>query len=1409
MGNSSSSGKENTGGGGGGGSSSQKPNDGSVLTFDVNSPNNTNLFVIYNDISLEHIMKIIKSLQILPITSSYTLFFPGFQIAPTINKTKFTTFILDIEKSTQSPTNAPATTTSTNTNNGATIDKIDTDDLKTTVTQNKNKCTVFTQLPSFGYDVKEKKISCTRNISDANAPAINIFIGGPPAKGSDSEDDIIDCYIDNWTSFDLKDKSKDAIGKFNNARLFKEDPDNNSMYSFVLESFNVNKAYKDNRFYFILPKIPNVETMLRHIQTVGVLKNTCTVYMPSYYSGQLKNVVDAFLSYFNFPSTQLYVKGTKVICLNSDSSSKNVITFKQSTLDLVNDSKTSSMFYIDNKRIMPTSKLYGLTWSINYAYNDPPTEIYVTSDDIKVSPNVSFIYYHLACGNDDYYMVPQIINNARKKIASNNSYKGIEEKFTLAFTHDYYDKDTKFAKTVDDIPFLRIVKLDKPDMYILTNIIDSQQSILSNYFFTVSIADPKSTKYTHSVSIDNNGTLQSFVTSESSRTNLINLNPITATQGSYFSKQYVFIPDDIKNNTVNTYIIFIKAPQEETLWNFCRQCNFNNAWRNYIVITDFKVSQNTLIPDFSSAVVANKYYALWPSSGYKFKSITGMSTFFKMDLDDYMLNIGCDYYSADIVDHEEHIAVSFDNTKSPWMTIKDMPIGFQHRPNPYNIHMIVPQIIGLPTGAVTCITSLKYTNTIDIVDRKLTLGRFLYYIVMPRVSKDLIEQVIMFAEKEFELNAKTSKLNMIIRSEDPNADMSALVKVGKIHNDTKLIYYLCDQTSISNDKDFTLTTDKYSKLQFIPDLKNLLSEDDMLALPVGDNPIVVNDINSPLSTLYNVLRTDLTISPTTILSLQMKNQIQIVSDTYTQSSIVNSKSKSNDLPSFDITETGLLVMSVVRLNLKCVSQFIQLLISQNELAQKRDEFAIVISFEEDKYTNYYKIFEILKKTVPCNVYRIQKQNVYVLTNTSLNFTEDSITTRNETFMFVSAQDPQTDSKLNYIIDRKNIKGRSPKFTYKQPNFPVGGTQHQFDQLTITAALNDFEIVPNNINSDYPIVNMIFIQSADTSELNYISEAFRANNLKENLVIVSFNNVDYPDMPNISSRKHIAVVSPPHFRIAEIQWHPELYYIVTIPDNRSNQQRQIRFIYIRPDCKLDESRIRPLIDEISFIIHYKKNKSIGIEYSNEVDVLCNDTAEVTFNLYKFNNLDKNFAPQLHKWVSSANKSVTYLRPIDREVLSGGSYISKYYIVLGVCVKGDLNDYELINLIVHLYKSASKCCLAVIFNASKPPTTLSKMLFNGKHFNLNSDDFTALEYNYLYSPSTKFTPSNSDKKLYILLKGVSYYDGVFTNPLDNMLSVDSKNKYSLFQTGKLTSAEFKDRKYSKINYDLTVYTTDILI
>lgn len=1390
MGN--SSGKETAGGGGG--NTNNKPTDESVLTFDVNSPNNTNLFVIYNNISLEYIIKIIKSLHVLPVTNSYTLFFPGFQVAPTINKTKFSTYILDIE------------TTQTSTDAQAAIDKIDTDNLKATVTRNKNKCTVFSQLPSFNFDAKTNKISCSRNVYDTNAPTINIFINDQPAKGSGNENDIVDCYIDNWSSFDLKEKSRDAIGKFHNSRLFKEDPETNSMYSFVLESFNVNKMYKDNRFYFILPNIPNVETMLRHMQTVGVLKNTCTVYMPQYYSGQLKNVVDTFLPYFNFPAVQFYTKSAKVICLNSDSNTKNTITFKQSTLDLINGPTSKSMFYIDNKRILPTSKLYGLTWTTNYSLNDPPTEIFATVDDIKVSPNVSFIYYHLTCGNDDYYMVPQIINNAKKRLSTNSSYKGLEEKFTLTFTHDNYDKDTIFSSTVDSIPFLKIVNLEKANMYVLTNIMDNQQSILSNYYFTVSIADPKATKYTNTVAIDPNGTLQSLVTSENSRTNLINLNPITSTQGSYFSKQYVYVPDNIKNNKVNTYILFMNNPQEATLWNFCRQCHYNNTWQNFIIITNFKVAQNTIIPDFMSTVVANNYYSIWPSSGYNFKNITSMSTFFKMELDDYMLMIGCGAYSDNIVDNEEHIAVAFNITKPPWMALKDTTIGYQHRQNPFNIHMIIPEIVGVPVGTISCVTRLKYTTSIDIIDRKLTIGRLLYYIVLPKVSKDLIEQVLLFAEKEFELNSKTSKFNMIIRPEDPNDDMSALVKIGKIDKNTKFIYYLYDKTSLSNDKDFTLITDEYSKFQCIPDLKDLLPEDDMLALPAKDNPIVVNDIASPLSKLYTVLRTDISTSPTTILSLQMKNQMQFVCDPYTDSTIVNSKSSYNNLGSFDITKTGLLVVSVVRLDFVSVSQFLLILIARNDLAQKRDEFVILISFEEDSYIEYYNMYEILKKTVPCDVYRNEKQKLFILTNTPINLSDDSINTRTEKIMFVTEKDPQA-SDQNYIINRKKIKGRSIQFTNRESNIPVNGTFRQFEQLIITAALNDFVIEPNKINSEYPVVNFMFIPNADASELNYIADTFKTLRLKENLVIVSFNNVDYSTMPNIASRKHLAVIGPPHFQLADIKWSPDLYYIVTIPDNKSNQQRQIRFIYMRPDCQLAENGIRPLVDEISFVAHYKKNASIGVEYSNELDVLCNDTSEITYNVYNFNNLDKKFAPQLHKWVSSSNRSISYLRPIDREILDGGSYISKKYVILAVCVSGDLNDYELMNLIVHIYTAAAKCCAAVIFNNSAPPKLLNKMLYDGKHFNIDSSDFVAFEYNYIYSKAIKIAQSASDKRLVKIINDISYYDDV-TNPNDKLLSVDPANKYLITNSGaRFTSATFNNRKYGRVKYDLTVFTTDV--
>lgn len=1417
MGN--SSGKDNNGTTGGGGGSNNKPSDPPVLNYNVNAPNNTNLFIIYNGITTEYLIKIIKSLQSLPITSVYTIFFPGFKIAPTLNKLKFTTYICDTNfaAATTTPTSNNNSSTTETDKNDATIDKIDTANFKATITQAKESCTIFTMLPNFSIDKTSKKITCTRNIADSNTPPINIYLVQPPAKSTD----IIDCYIKDWSSFELDSKEKDAIGMFNNERLFKEDPELLSMYSFFLEGYNVNKKYKDNRFYFLLPEHTNVETMLRHIYTVHSLSNACTIYKPPYYSGQLQNVISAFLKYFqqttqNFSYSEFSGKNPtsqaseKIICLNSSSRNNTVITFKNNTLDLYGNQSTKYMFYISsNKLITPTSNLYGVMWDVQYAYKDVPTEIYVTPDDLRVMSSNLFIYYHLECSTNDYYMVPQIINSSKKKLESDSSYTGFEEKFTLAFEHKTYDNDTIFQTTVNNIPFLKIVELNKTNKYILTNITtDKLTSILSNYYFSVAIAENDANKYTSSIAIDTNGNISTFCVEEQSKSNLIDKNPITDKQGFYYSRQIVQIPEEIKTNTLNTYILIAKDPNEKTLWNFCRQCFFNK-WRNFVIITNFKVNNNQSIINDYLYLNVNDFYCIYPSQGNTFKKITTDTDCFQLELNNYQFYLDCESFTNNNINkyQEEHLGISFKSTTNPWMTIKDIPIGYQHRENSYNLHMDIPMFVGLPTGTITCVVNLKYIDKIDIHDRKDLLNTRLIYVILPRIPKDLVKPFIEFAEKDFEINSKTSKFNLIMYPEDSSIDVSSLVKIGKIHPKTKMINYLYDQTTMTDDSILTLKTNEYSNFQYIPDVKDFKSIDELLKITTAENPLVVNKINSPVSTLYNVLRKDFELSNTTILTLQLQNQLQFTCYKFDDQTLINSLSKPNQVPSFSITTNGFLQITVIRQDFMCISQFLQLLIYSKDLEQKKNEFFIVISIVDDWYNEYYNLLDILKKSVPCDVFPMRVQKVFVLTNTPLNFTDNTINSKSEEFTFVEYSDDVKPNK-NYIVARSEIIGRSTQFKKIQAKLQVNGITKNFEQMVLTVVTDDFKIVPNYITPDFPLVNFIFVPMMEYSEINYIVEAFKTSQMEQNLIIVTINNIDYNQIDGTSVRKHLCVITPPHFPIAKIRWDSNYYYEVTIDDNKSNNDRQIKFIYVQPDSKLKETPLRALINERSFVMHYMINKNIGVSYSNELDVLCNDTSDTTFNLYNFNNLSKANAPKLYQWVTSANKSITYIRPIDRRILDGGSFTSPTYVIFAVSVQGSLHEFELINLIIHLYQSASKCCAAIIFNNCKPPSDLSKINYKIKNYDLNSDCFTKYVFNYIYHPTNKFLPISADPESIKIIENYIYYDNVKKSKTNYIMSVSSSNKYKLdFGNINTDITPVLGNRYSKCTYDLTILTTDL--
>lgn len=1410
MGN--SSGKDNnntTPGGGGGGGGNNNPDKDAVLTFNPNSPNNTNIFILYNNLTLDYMVKILKSIQILPITNNYTIFFPGYNVVPTKNKTKFISYVCNAKLPVR-----PSPVANTTNDVPATIDKVDTQFLTATITQVDNKCTIFTSLPSFSIIESKNMFACSRDASDSELPNINIFTETPQQGGTD----IVDCFIDLWSEFKFV-KPEDALGTISSERLFKEDPQPFSTYTFVLEKYNVDRMYKDNRYYYLLPRYTTLAVLLQHMNTVGVLKNACTIYTLQYFSGQTSNVILAFLKYFASQQNLNYIefytgqtnpnwKHYKVICFNSSNRNKEIITFNNCTLDLAGtDAKTNSMFYIKNNKIEPASKLYGIKWSKPYAKNDPPTEIYAPPNDISFTSSISYIYYHLVCDDTDYYMVPQIINVYKKKYEADKSYTGFSEKFSLTFTHNNYDEDDRMKNIIDSIPLLRIISLTSKNKYVLTNILTSSadpydDSVISNYYYSIKIASDTKNRYNASVNMNTNGALDTFYIPEESKTNLINNNPITATQGKYFGMQYVEVPYQLKNDTLNTYVIVAKQPNEATLWNFCRQCYYKQTWMNFIIITDLKIdSASNIISNFKY-INSKDYCCVYPDTlNSKVSAVAGG---FMLKMDDYYFYIDTDTFDDDITtSREEHIGISFKEQTSPWLEIKDIPFKYRIRENSYNVYTDMPLFVGAPIGPLTFVVKNKFVDKIDIVDRKALLRSYLYYIVIDNLPDAIVKPMIEFAEQDFAMNAETSKLNLLFRPNDPKIDVKSLVKIGKIHDPSKFIIYLYNDTTLSDDKILTLTTPRYAKFQFNDTGTDLPTPEEMLKLNASENPFIIQNIKKYMSTVYQVFRKDTSTSKVINLTLQLENQLQLHNNTNEYTTIITSATNTNNAMGFYITKTGNVMLSVLRSNLSSIACFLEIVITTKILTQVKDQFIIVISFNEDDYLKYHQLAKILQQTVPCKVYEMVTQNVFVLTNTKLNFDSDSIYTAEEKITFVNYR--PNDHNFNYIVNKSQIVPRTSRFEHIYANFMAGAVSKNFEQLILSGENSEFSIISKTQTPDYPLVNFYFINNMSHTELKNISEMFSRTNMKQNIVIVSYDKQDYINVSGVSIRKHLAVLAPPTYPIARISWDKKSFYVVRLDDNRSNGTRFIEFVFVAPDNKyLTDNDLRTLLNERSFVVHDRVKQNLGVDYGPNLCVLINDVSNITYSQFEFHNLNINSAPLLSKWVSTANNTVTYIRPIDRTIMDGGNLISDKWVILFANVKGDINDYELMNLIVHLYQAATQCCIAVIFNNNQPPKLLSTVDYKLNSYHLNNNHFTKFGYNYIYHPTTKFTSHSSDPKLIELGMGYIYYDDYLTYSKDKTLAC--ADPWSLRYTTGFTEKTSIDNKYSKFVYDLIIYKTD---
>lgn len=1410
MGNSSSNDKETT-------NTGKKPTGKPVLKLDYGAPANTNVFLIYTGITPEYLIKVLSSINYLSRTGNYTIIVPGFQITTTLNKTRFSIYTYNI-------------TTNSISKDAETIDKIDIPDLQATITKTNTKCTILTDLPRALIEEKENLMSFTRDINQATMPEINISIGKP----DDKTDKIIDCYINDWTTFEI-DQPSNLIGTLVKSKLFQEDAAALPMYTFSIEKFNINKMYKDNKYYFLIPKNLSLFNMIRHLGTVGQMKNTCTNYILPFYSGQTKNVMDTFIAFYktqydyNFYSfyienQALGAQKYKCISINVNKRSGNIITFNGNTLDLwdygSNIPTTKTNFYNTNFKAKTKSAIYGKEWTTNYTLSDPPSEIFASKETITPNPVMSYIYYHLNCGNNDFYLVPLIINDAKERLKQDPNYKGLSEKFTLIFSHNSYDEDTEFKNALASISFLRVVPLATKNMYVLTNI-ENEDSILSNYYFTVSI-NIGGDQYKYTVDINGAGTLTSFFPREESKASFLDKNPITTNKGLFFSRQIVQVPADIINDKNNIYTIVFKDPVEATVWNFCRQCIYKNMWSKFIIITNLNVKDS--IPGIKLLTI-NDTICIFPETMTNVTNDSvnqnGADTF-KVEFTNYNVLFSIEHYDNDNSNTPtERFGISFKSTTLPWSSLKDNPIGYQMKENSYNIILNDNvQLVGAPIGALAISMKESYVDKIAVVEKNKLLRDELYYVLINNIKSDMASPIIEFAEEEFASNKKDSKFNLLLNLDSSvTNDFSGIIKEGKKFDGTKQILYLYDKTTLKDDtgKNLTLSTDGYADFEYILDKNEFQPIDKLLETIKPENSIVVNKIERDKNAIYSVFRKDYDVAPSTLLTLQQNNQLQFTTRKFENEKTIiniNTRNNQNNL-SFDISKKSTEMFSCVKGSFLEISTFLELVISSKELTLKNDVFIIVINIIEDIFTQFIDIFEVLKASVPCTTYFMKALNYLVLTNTSLNFDDDKIYSKKETFQFINSKDytPSTTSppKYNYII--KETFELIPQRSSSQvltASYRVVDKQKYFSQLQLVNASNDFKVTANKgITNDYPIVNFMLLTGVEDSEVGYIASAYEAGIMDQTLVVVCYNDIDYTvGRPCTVIRKHLAVIYPKTFNSAKIDYN-DSYYTVKMDDGKSNALRYLEFIYVKPNTNLDETRIHSLSDERMFVVNFLTPK-VGDPYSDLLGVVLNDVCEFKTDLYTYKNLSDKLTPKLYQWITTTNKYITYLRPIDREILNGGSLRSETKVFLIVNIIEPLHDFEKINLVVQLLRGSIQCCQYVIMNNSTKPTELQNIEFTHKMGLLNSRIFHKADFNYII-PNSRLSPTSATYKL-----SDSYYyqdttqrGGVkdfSVNPQDTKLLLFNNKPLGTNSTFLNKIESYPNRFYSNVHYNLWICYTD---
>lgn len=1416
MGNSSSNAGNNNGGGGTTGGGGTKPPADS-LTFETKSPTNTSVFTIYNQYNIDYIGKVLKSLVVLPIINSYTIFIPGYEIAFSKNKTKFSQYSFNLDYCNDKYTNPP--------NDSAKVLTITTDSLTATITESKTLCTIISSLPSVKIETIKKYLIFSRSDTDMSMPDLLIGFN----EITDSSTEYYDCYIKTWSEAFVPTKC--PIGNFLKSRLFTEDKDPLPMYTFILDKFNINRNYSDYKNYIVTPKSNTDSVILTHMNTMLYQKNTCPIYIFDYYSGQRKLLFEKFSNYFTTSSgvkiTEFYANcgnvsngkpvNSKCWAFGLNSRNNDILNFKNFTIDLSGNTKSNFSYDIKTNKVSPNSIIFGQQWATIYtdrAALDYPTEVFTQPDNLKINPSKSFLFYYLDSDQSDFYMVAQLVNNA---VANKNKDTDFVEKYAVLFNHNDYDNDSQFKALVDSVKYLRVSKVGNK-RYALTNCpkLDFQTngagtSIFPNTYFSVDLGDnPNANKVNNTVVVDpNTGKMDTFASYETTRTNFLGVNPVTAKAGLYFSQQLVRVSDDLRNSSVYTYYLIGKSTNTQTVYNFLRQCQFKDYFQNFVYICDTPMTDVTIVPGYK-VLKSDNIYMIYPDKFTSMSVVTDAQiNNFKYEFDNYAVYIAVDTQQANdpsVTKPKEPLLITFKPGGADYVYQTDIPIGYKIKENSFNISLNEQVYVGFPLGILTFQINLNYLDRIQVVDKNQLLNTSMYTLVVENIQNNSMKALVNFADQEFKLNSKTSKFNLILLPQDKTTDFESTVAKRDTKNNI-YVYSFDEVTPLLEEDRIALTSKNYGEIDFSIEGKAIKTVDEMFTKVGLDTPVY---LNKNVKSLYTLLRQDNEITKTSILSLKFDRQIQFRQTPFDVTNVITSESKSNDVPSFNITSPGVLTLSVIRAELQYISYFMKLLISTKELTQQTDEFVIVVSFEEDAYCDIQNLLAIFRKICPCTVDYMDNQKCIVITNTKVNYDPDKIHTKSHTIEFLKMNSQELATHINdsdkivQIVNRETIVVHKGYVTNAVLN---SGKQTTFQQYRTVSVTNDFDIVEREGRDNrWPIVNFLVVNYMEQNELLNLAEAYRNIKMDKNLVVLNYNTIDYPNIEGVTVRKHMTVLTPITYGDTVINYKNANYYEINIDDSKSSVNRRIQICFLPPACKLSAKEIRALINEKTFVIHANSDKTVGIEYSKEMNVLINDTCDITYNMYGFDYLKNINTPKLEQWVNTTNKYITYLRPIDRYVLDGSNYITDFKIILNVVILSpDIVPYELMNLIAHLFNGAKKSCEGVIFRVrSKSPYEFPKFNLNLAHFVIRNEQFSNFKYNYLYHPSKNFVLEQSDSKTVKLFDKYIYYDDQNAPPGNNAFYCKA-NESRVVAPSDFEVKIDKDTYY----YGKSAYNIDIMI